>query len=156
MNALATVASPPEAPVRVVLIDDSKIFLGIMFEYLSRLPGIEIVGFTTSVRDALRTLKALQPDLIVMDLIMPEMSGLEAAARVRRGALQPRIIIVSGMNESRIAEQCVRAGADAFIGKEDLAEALPRAVAQWFPRGRTAPSIDAAASTASMNAKSTR
>lgn len=118
--------------VRTLLIDDSKIFLGIMFEFASRLPGVEVVGFTTSARIGLTSLSALDPDLVILDLRMPEMNGLEAAAAIRGCGVRAKIIMVSGENDPETKRQCIAAGADAFIAKEDLHALLPQTISQWF------------------------
>ncbi len=134
--------------VRTLLIDDSKIFLGIMFEFASRLPGVEVVGFTTSARVGLTNLPALDPDLVVLDLMMPEMNGLEAAAAIRGCGVCPRIIMVSGQNDPEIVRQCIAAGADAFIAKEDLHALLPQTISQWFQKQDRSGSVAVSAAAA--------
>ena len=100
---------------------------------LSGLEGVEVVGATDSARAAIRVIRRRRPELIVMDLLMPRMSGLEAAALIKRGPAAPRVVLVSvgdgpahalAMREFRI---------DDVVRNERLAAALPDLLRRYFP-----------------------
>jgi len=73
-------------PIRVMVVDDSVVVRKIVTDVLSADPGIEVVGTAVNGKVALAKLEALQPDLITMDIEMPEMNGIEAVRAIRSGA----------------------------------------------------------------------
>lgn len=112
--------------IRTLLVDDSREFLRAASQFLSRDPGIEIIGKCLSSREALQQLGNLNPDLILMDLAMPEINGLEATKFIKDQADPPRVIILTMHDnpEYRQASQAVHA--DGFVAKSDFGlELLP-------------------------------
>jgi CheY-like chemotaxis protein len=111
-------------PLRLVLVDDSPIFLGTLRRLLDTLPDIDVVASSTSGRDALELLDWSSPDVLLMDLAMPDMDGLEVSRRIRDRAERPKIIIMSIHDLPRYRVEARTAGADAFITKSDLVNQL--------------------------------
>lgn len=104
-------------PLRTLVVDDSIELLMGLCSYLRAQPLVEVVGTAMDGSDALHMAELLGPDLILMDLHMPVMGGLQTMAILRRRAPNTRIIIMT-LDDSAIAEAQARAlGADGFIDK---------------------------------------
>jgi two-component system, chemotaxis family, protein-glutamate methylesterase/glutaminase len=85
----------PVTVARVLVVDDSVVVRRVVTRALAHEPGVEVVGAARDGRDALAKVKALRPDLVILDLEMPEMDGLEALAEIRRGHPELPVIIYS-------------------------------------------------------------
>ena len=113
-------------PLRILLVDDSVQFLDVVARALATVPAIEIVGRALSGRDALEQVTQLQPDLVLMDVAMPNMNGLEATRRIKTQADAPHVVILTlhDTPEYRAAAEAV--GADNFVSKAEFnAQMLP-------------------------------
>ncbi|MCX6899375.1 MAG: response regulator [Verrucomicrobia bacterium] len=104
-------------PLRTLVVDDSVLLMKSLCAYLRTQPLFEVVGTAVDGKEALRMAEWLQPDLVLMDLHMPVMNGLQATAILRRRMHNMRIIIMT-MEDSATTEAEARAhGAHGFIGK---------------------------------------
>jgi DNA-binding NarL/FixJ family response regulator len=103
--------------LRVLLVDDSAEFLESAGHLLARHPELQIVGRAASGQAALEQVAALSPDLVLMDLAMPGMSGLEATRQIKASSGAPRVVIMTlyDVAEYRLAARA--AAADGFIAK---------------------------------------
>jgi DNA-binding NarL/FixJ family response regulator len=111
---------------RILVVDDSPIFLEAVASLLPADEGIEVVGTASSGREALERVPELEPDLVLMDLAMPDINGLEATRRLAVLPRRPRIIIMTTHKEKAYHQAALRAGADGFLHKPDLeAQLLP-------------------------------
>jgi DNA-binding NarL/FixJ family response regulator len=110
--------------LRVLLVDDSPEFLESAGRLLARHAELQIVGRATSGHEALEQVAALSPDLVLMDLAMPGMTGLEATRRIKALPGAPRIVIMTlyDVAEYRIAARGV--SADGFIAKTSMRSGL--------------------------------
>jgi len=107
--------------LRVLVVDDTVIFRRIISDALSGLPGIEVVGTASNGKLAMGRLAALQPDLVTLDIEMPEMNGLEVLEAMRAAGNNAGVIVVSSMTV-RGGEMTVRAlelGAFDFLTKAE-------------------------------------
>lgn len=113
-----------KAPVRILLVDDSPGFLQAAACFLEAEPDIEIVGRALSGRDALEQVARSKPDLVLMDLAMPEMNGLAATHQIKALPDAPHVIILTLHDnpEYRAAAQAEQA--DGFIGKSEFGTQL--------------------------------
>lgn len=120
--------------VKILLVDDNRYFLESIEKFLiSTATGIIIVGKAFSGREAIRVSLELKPDLILMDLTMPEMGGLEATHVIKTAHNPPRIIILT-MYESEEYQKAAReAGADGYVSKSDLYQMLMPCMNNFFP-----------------------
>jgi DNA-binding NarL/FixJ family response regulator len=114
--------------MRVLLVDDSPRFTLAAMRFLSLLPDMEVIGQARSGREALDQVDRMHPDLVLMDVGMPGMDGLEATRRIKCKAEPPQIIIVTLHDSAEYRSQAENAGADGFVSKQDFATALPAAV----------------------------
>lgn len=106
--------------IRVLLADDSPEFLKIMSGFLARDSAIELIGAALTGQDAVKLAGELHPDLILMDLIMPQMNGLDATRQIKSTPNAPIVVILTGHDTPEYRSEAVNAGADGFIYKPEL------------------------------------
>ena len=116
---------------RVLLVDDSPAFRGLMQWYLGTLPEIEVVAEATNGEQAVFEVARLRPDLVLMDVRMPKMDGLEAARRIRANCQVTRILLLTNHATAIPAGMAEDAGADGLLDKAELADRLPAAIAKF-------------------------
>jgi len=121
-------------PLKILLVDDNRRFMEIAADYLSGHTGIEIVGLADSGRDALRMVDELFPDLVLMDLSMPEMNGLEAIRQIKARATPPRVVMLTMYDGPEFCALARKAGADGFVTKADFGDLLWPLILKLFPR----------------------
>lgn len=106
--------------LRIILVDDSPEFLESAVRFLSADPRIHIVGRALSGRDALNQIPSLKPDLVLMDLAMPEMNGLEVTRQIKAQPRAPRVVILTLYDTPEYRSAAEGVGADGFITKSDF------------------------------------
>ncbi|MGO9802815.1 MAG: response regulator transcription factor [Steroidobacteraceae bacterium] len=116
------------APIRVVLADDHTLFRAGIRALLQTAPGIEIVGEAADGHEALRLIATGQPDVIVLDLMMPNLNGLDAAARIARAFPSTRVVILSMKPDEDSVLRALRAGAVGYMVKTDSPAELELAI----------------------------
>ncbi len=110
--------------MRVLLVDDSPQFAQAATRFLSAVPDMEIVGHARSGMEALELALQLHPTLVLMDVIMPEMDGLETTRRMKRMAMPPQIIVLTLHDNAEYRYKARLAGADGFVSKIDFGTKL--------------------------------
>lgn len=125
---------PDHRTFRVLLVDDSPIFLDSAANLLTMSPELEIVGRAMSGYDALDQVAALNPDLVLMDLAMPGMSGLEATRRIKAQPHPPRIVIVTLHDDPDYRAVAEAVGADGFIAKSEFGSEFALLIQDLFSR----------------------
>ena len=106
--------------IRVLLVDDSPEFLKLATQFLATVQEIDPVGVALTGQDALVLAVGLQPDLILMDLVMPEMNGLDATRQIKAMPDPPIVIVLTGHDTSEYRRAAATAGADGFMYKPEL------------------------------------
>jgi len=103
--------------LHILLVDDHAGFLSAVMRHLRKHPWLKVVGTASNGLDAITQSERLRPDVIVMDLAMPEMGGLQATRLIRAQDDAPVIIITSHFDDAEHREHALRAGADHFVSK---------------------------------------
>ena len=105
--------------IKIVLADDNKDFCQLLKEYLSNEEDIEILGIAKDGIEALDLVQKTQPDLLVLDVIMPHLDGLGVIEKLNSMDLpkQPKIIVLSAVGQDKITQTAINLGADYYIVK---------------------------------------
>ncbi len=121
--------------VRTLMVDDHATFLNELTHLLEEDHEIDVVGRVASGEEALEQTAALRPDLVLMDLAMPRMGGLEATRRLKTdaGAGAPRLIVLSLYEHSMYRQAALDAGANGFVPKSKLGTLLLPMIHALFP-----------------------
>jgi DNA-binding NarL/FixJ family response regulator len=119
--------------IRVLVADDSAAFRNAFGLFLERLPQVEVVGIAEDGEHALILVASLRPDLVLMDLKMPRLNGLQATRKLRAEFPGVRVIMITLHDSKEVKAASTAAGADCFIPKRCLRDELPGALAQLFP-----------------------
>ena len=121
-------ASLDRETVRVLVVDDHALFAEALMLTLGIDRRIEVVGSAASGAEAVSLAEALRPDVVLMDLHMPSMDGIEATRRVRRVSPGSRVVIVTAARLREIAAQAKAAGAELCLTKDTPALKLIDAI----------------------------
>jgi CheY-like chemotaxis protein len=125
------------ARYRVLFADDHQVIRQGLVAMLRGQPDIQVVGEAANGQEAVELAHSLSPDVVVMDVSMPEMDGVEATRRIKAEQPAIRVIGLSMLEEAEIAERMRQAGAEAFVNKAESAGTLLRAIYGIFrPRQR--------------------
>ncbi len=117
-----------DTPVRVLVVDDQKVVRDGLAMMLGLLDGIEVVGVAVDGADALRQVQDLDPDVVLMDLSMPTMDGVEATRQlVARGA-RARVVVLTTYADDQWVFGALQAGARGFLTKDAGADEIRTAV----------------------------
>ena len=122
--------------VRVLAVDDSPAFLHTLCSLLEGDPIFEIVATAQSGREALSAVKQCCPQVVLMDLQMPEMNGLEATVELHNFFPELPVIILTAHDLPTLREACIKHGAYGFVTKARLSQQLPALLARASLRER--------------------
>ena len=114
--------------IRVFIVDDHALVRTGMRMILSAQADIEVVGDAESGEAALPLIRKLTPDVVLCDLHLPGVSGLEVTERIVKGAYGTRVIVVSVLEDGPLPKRLLEAGASGYVGKGGDASELLRAV----------------------------
>jgi DNA-binding NarL/FixJ family response regulator len=116
-----------DGTVRILLADDHDLVRQGMRAILDREPGWVVCGEATTGREALAKALELKPDVMVVDIGLPEMNGLEVTRRVRE-SLHVAVLVVTVHSSDQVVQEAIRAGANGYLLKADAGWTLPHAV----------------------------
>ena len=120
----------PVKPVRILLADDHTLVRAGIRALLEKLPGMEVVGEAGDGREVLNLVGTRRPDVVLMDIAMPGLNGLEAAARLAKEFPDVRVIILSMHHDEEYVWRALKSGAAGYLLKKaataELATALER------------------------------
>ncbi len=120
-------------PIRVMIVDDHGMVRKGLMAYLSNLAEIQVVGEARDGQEALEACERLHPDVILMDLVMPQMGGVAATQAIHKRWPGVQIIALTSFQEKELVQDALQAGATGYLLKnitgEELAQAICRAYA---------------------------
>jgi DNA-binding NarL/FixJ family response regulator len=112
--------------IKILLVDDNRVFMAAVRKFLDVLPGTSVMGEAHDGREALIKAEELQPDLILLDIAMPLMNGMEVARRIQTWLQPPKIVFLSMHDSVAYQEAASSLGALGVVGKSDfVTELLP-------------------------------
>jgi DNA-binding NarL/FixJ family response regulator len=109
--------STTEDIMKVVIVDDSVEIQERLLTMLREIPGIEIAGQATTVAQAISTVHVLKPDVMILDLRLPDGSGLDVLRLTQREQIQTRVIVLTSFPHPQYEQRARAAGAYAFLNK---------------------------------------
>jgi len=116
------------APIRVYLVDDHAVIRAALKSLLDRREGFEVVGQGADARRAIDEFAILRPDVVLLDITMPGLSGLDAIERIHKACPRTRVVMLTHHEEQTFVEQALRAGADGYLSKDSDATELALAI----------------------------
>ena len=126
-------------PVRVLTVDDQPLFRDAARAVISATPGFEPLAEVGSGEDALALLDTLRPDLVLLDISLPGLDGLETSRRLRAAARAPLVVLISADDDPVLRETASEYGAAGFVSKSELRPGILRAL--WDRHGGAAAAI---------------
>jgi len=140
---------------RVLLVDDHELMRQGLRSILESEQDVEVVGEAVSGRDAVALARALQPDVVVMDVAMKDLNGIEATRQIRAECPSVQVVALSSYSDRRYVAAILEAGACAYVLKADAYDDLRRAI-HAARHGKSYLSPDVAAAVIDASLKSPR
>jgi len=103
----------------IVIVDDDPRFRGIARRLLES-EGLEVIGEAADGREALAVARRLEPDMVLLDVQLPDMNGIEVAAQLAEGGDRPAVVLTSTRDESDFGPELEQSGARGFVPKGEL------------------------------------
>jgi len=119
--------------IRTLIVDDSPLTTELIATYLENIPSVELVASAGSAAEALACASTSALDLVITDLRMPLVNGIELAERLRRKHPALRIVLLSVEKTSQLMQSAARKGVDIFVDKGELHEELIASIHKLFP-----------------------
>src|SRR5438105_13680605 len=114
--------------IRVLIADDHSVVREGLRVFLQRDPELAVVGAAADGAEAVELARQLEPDIVLMDLLMPVMDGIAATAAIRSALPDTQVVVLTGIPEDVRVVDAVRAGASGYLLKDAEADALCQAV----------------------------
>lgn len=106
-----------KGPITVVLVDDHRLVREALRDALARESGVRVVAEVGEGEAAIACVRELRPDVVVLDIGLPDLNGIDVAARIRKLRTSTRIVALSAYSDKRFVTEMLRAGASAFVSK---------------------------------------
>lgn len=115
-------------PIRLIVVDDHEIVRLGLRTLLSRYPHLEVVGEAATAAQAVTETARLRPDLVLMDVRLPDGSGLEACRQINQLGLETHLLILTAFADDNLVHEAIFVGAGGYVLKDSNAEGLVRAI----------------------------
>ena len=127
-------AAKLESPIRVLIVDDHGLFAEALEAILAGESTLEVVGRARNGAEAVELTLELEPDIVLMDISMPVMDGVEATRRIREARPDACVLILTGSNAAADVDRSRDAGAAGYITKDRIASQLVEAIVEAASR----------------------
>jgi DNA-binding NarL/FixJ family response regulator len=127
-------AARVDQPIRVLIVDDHRLFAEALEAILAAESRIEIVGRARNGAEALEMVLDLNPDVVLMDISMPVMDGVEATRRIRDARPEACVLMLTGSNAVADVDRSRDAGAAGYVTKDRIASELVDAIVETATR----------------------
>jgi len=117
-----------EKTIRILIADDHQLVRQGLIALLSVKPGIEVVGQATNGVEAVELARSLEPDIVLLDLLMPRKDGIEATREIKAEDTNSRILIITSFAEDENVYQAIKAGALGYLLKDSSPQELMQAI----------------------------
>jgi DNA-binding NarL/FixJ family response regulator len=114
--------------IRVFMVEDHQMVREALREVLTKEPDIEVVGEAGSGKETLKQVMTLEPDVVVLDIRLPDLNGIEVAARLRDAGSRAKVVALSAFSDKRFVTAMLRSGATAYVTKSAAGTELVRAI----------------------------
>lgn len=111
-------------PITALIVDDDLAFRRAVKQLLESAPEVRVVGEATDGEEAIRLAQELRPDVVLMDITMPHLDGLEATVRIKAKRPEVKVIVLTVHNEEVYRKTAYERGADAFLAKKTVGAQL--------------------------------
>jgi two-component system, NarL family, invasion response regulator UvrY len=128
MNSVQRGPADVPEPVNVLIVDDQPPFRAVARTVVSMLKGWQVIGEVASGEDAVGAVDAEQPDVVLMDINLPGISGIEATRQIMESFPDVRVVLLSTYQADDLPEDALECGAVAYVRKEDLTPTVLRSV----------------------------
>ena len=119
------------AKITVFIADDSRIVREHLVTMLEELAGIAIVGQAENVADAISAISQIQPNVVILDILMPGGSGIEVLENIKQAGAGPMVIILTNYPYPVYRQKCMQAGADFFLDKSSEFDQIPELIERY-------------------------
>ncbi len=114
--------------IRIVIVDDHEIVRRGISAILRGAPDFQVVGEAADGKEALRVIRETQPDVALVDVRLPEISGIELCYRIQRETPQTQVLILTGYLDGSLVRECIHAGAKGYVLKDVASTDLRRSI----------------------------
>lgn len=123
-------------PIRIVIVDDHTMLRRGLRFFLSGFDDLELVGEASSVQEAIELCAEAKPDVVLMDMVLPDKSGAEATRTIREGNPDTAVLVLSSFQTQELVEEALQSGAIGYLLKNVAADELAQAIRDAH-RGRS-------------------
>ncbi len=128
--------SPSVPPVGILIIDDHGIVRDGLAILLERQAGFKVIGSAATGHQGILAAKRLEPDVVIMDLMLPDLNGIDATDRILQGLPRTHVIVLSACHNAEYVYRALRAGAHGYVVKDGVSVELVHAVKTALAGGR--------------------
>ncbi|MHB2021083.1 MAG: response regulator [Candidatus Xenobia bacterium] len=112
----------------MLVADDQNLFREMMINHLGMEPDIEVVGASVSGEETLEMVRNLQPDVVLMDIILPDVDGITVTGQIKRTLPDVKVVLLTGYHQERYIFEALQMGASGYLSKDATAQTVKDAV----------------------------